>query len=73
MPVGGGVEEEEGKDAGELPGGRGAGSSGLRAFKGGDFRGGPREVAQWNIHQFSRPDLSGSWSPLIGQHQGRGS
>ena len=29
--------------------------------------------AQQNIHQLSRCVLSGSWSTLIGQHQGRGS
>ena len=43
-----------------------AGSSLLRAFKGGDFRGGPRGGSPQNIHQLSRRVPSGSWSPPIG-------
>ena len=35
--------------------------------------GNSRGVFQQNIHQFSRYTLLGSWSPLIGQWQGRGS
>ena len=30
-----------------------------------------REGFQYDIHQFSRYALSGAWSPLIGQCQGR--
>ena len=45
----------------------------LRAFKGGGLGGGPREGYEENIHQLSRGALSGSWSPLIGWHQGKGS
>ena len=45
----------------------------LRAFKGRSFRGDMRGSIQWNIHQLYTCVLSGSLSPLIGQHQGKGS
>ena len=40
-------------------------------FQGWGYRGGARGESQWNIHQRSRCVLSGSWSPQIGEHQGR--
>ena len=43
------------------------------SLAGGDPRGGLRGGFQQNTHQFSRCALSGSWSPLIGQCQSRGS
>lgn len=43
------------------------GSSILRAFKGGAFRGGPRGGSQRNIHRLPRCVLAGSSSPPIGQ------
>ena len=46
----------------------------LKAFispAGGNLRGGLRGGFKQNIHQFSRCSLSGSWSPMIGQCQGR--
>ena len=52
-------EKEEGDRKGMLPRGKHAGSSVLRAFKGGDFRRGVRGGSQQNIHQLSRCALSG--------------
>ena len=43
------------------------------SLPGRNFRGGLRGGFQQNIHQFSRCALLGSWSPPIGQCQGRGS
>ena len=43
------------------------------SLAGGNLRGGLSGGFQQNIHQFSRCVLSGSWSPPLGQHQGRGS
>ena len=63
---------EKGRE-GERESQRAPGSFILRAFKGGDLRGGPRRGPPYNTHQLPRCVLSGSWSPLIGQHQGRGS
>ena len=62
MPAGEEVGEGEGK-------GNGAGCFYL-SLAGGNLRGGLRGGFQWNIHQFSRSSLSGSWSPPTGQFLG---
>ena len=49
-----------------------AGSTVLRAFKGGDFREGLRGGSKKNIHQLFRCVLSRLWSLLIGGCQGSG-
>ena len=81
-------EEKEGESKGWVFSleGEQPGSYILSTFNSGDFRGGPREGSQQNIHQFSRCVISGSWTPfvtidrqmeywgvsLIGQNGGRG-
>ena len=66
-------EEGEGEGAGVLPGGiMNAGSSVSRVFKGSEFKGRLRGDLDRMFISFSRCILSGLWSPLMSQHQGRG-